>query len=79
MSLTVKSVWRAVSSEQNKEDRANNTRVIVTARKPEVGSEPILYEIHVLLDELVETDVEGEFMFDWGRVEDYPYQVQHRG
>lgn len=76
---TVKSVWRALSPEQNREDRANHTRVIVTARKPTEGEEPIVYEIHAPEAALVETDVEGEFMFDWGDIEKYPYQVQHRG
>lgn len=77
--MTVKSVWRAVTPEQNKEDRANHTRVIVTATMPESGTEPIVYEIHAPEEALVETDVPGEFMFDWGDIEKYPYQVQHRG
>lgn len=76
---TVKHVWRAVSAEQNREDRANHTRVIVSIRKPVDGPEPILYEIHAPDSALVETDVDGEFMFDWGDVEKFPYQVQHRG
>lgn len=77
--MTVKSVWRAVTPEQNKEDRAANARVIVTAAKPEGGDEPIVYEIHAPVEALVATDVEGEFMFSWGDIENYPYQVQHRG
>lgn len=72
-------VYRAVSSEQNKVDRANHTRVIVTTRKDDVEDYPILYEIHAPVDALTETDEEHEFMFDWADVEKYPYQVQHRG
>jgi hypothetical protein len=77
--MTVKHVWRAVTAEQNRDDRANHTRVIVSTQKPADGDEPIVYEIHAPEDALVETDVEGEYMFDWADIEKYPYQVQHRG
>lgn len=77
--MSVKTVWRAVTAEQNKEDRAANARVIVTETKPpEDGPEPIVFEIHAPEDALVASDVEGEWLFSWADVENYPYQVQHR-
>jgi hypothetical protein len=77
--MTVTSVWRAVTSEQNKVDRANHSQVRVTTRRPEDTDAPIVYEIHAPEDALTETDVEGEFLFNWADVEKYPYQVEHRG
>jgi len=77
--MAVKSVYRAVTPAQNREDKANHTRVIVTASRDNVDDQPVVYEIHAPEEALVETDVEGEYMFDWGDVEKYPYQVEHRG
>lgn len=77
-SSSIVKVYKVTTTEENKADREANKAVIVTLQPPPPEDGQILFEIHVAERALAATDVDGEFLFNWGEIDDFPYQVQHR-
>ena len=75
--MSVKTVWRATTPEQNKQDRESEVKVRVVDREPDDGG-PVVFEIHVPETDLDPTDVDGEYEFVWADLDRYPHQVRYR-
>lgn len=75
--MSVETVWHATTTEANKQNRADNAKVRVSVAKPDTD-DPILFEIRAPETALEPTDVEGEFLFPWGEIDNFPHSVSYR-
>lgn len=76
--MSVKTVWRATTPEQNKKDRTENAKVIVTEKEPEGDEFTVIYELHVPETDLQETGTPGQYEIVWSEIDRYPFQVRYQ-